>query len=188
MKALIYVSVVVLLCVLFSSDEAMTVLASPRVVFVLALVFWMRCEWCMRLKVEKWCQSMHSQQTGKMVKENYELSQTVMNLSDQHTLLCEIRNGVHRSVRGSKDVLAQLNLSPSPVGLPRCSSNSPPCVKARENFRKGSVSEGDFSMYCSVSDTRITNSTPPPLHLYEWRFRLIHCVSHVKMKIYVASN
>lgn len=157
------VFVFLLVCIVFSSDQVLAIVVSPRMLFVFVLVLWMRCEWCLRVKVEELYQMARSHQTGGMVKENYELSQTVMNLSDQHTLLCEIRSGVHRSVKCSRDVLGHLNVSQPSAELLRCSSRSPPISKAKEHFKKGSASEGDLSL-CRL-DSSVRNrfsNTPPP--------------------------
>ena len=56
-----------------------------------------------------------------IVKENYALGQAIHNLSQQHTLLCEIRNGVLRTLRYVKDVLVELKF-PSPTIRSRASS------------------------------------------------------------------
>ena len=46
--------------------------------------------------------------TAGIVRENYELSRTVMNMSEQHQLLCEIRGSVARVALLSKQALQEL--------------------------------------------------------------------------------
>ena len=72
-------------------------------VYVLAL--WLRCEACVQSPPHV---------VGGGVKENYELSQTVMNLSDQHRLLCEIRTTGLKTLRYSKDALGVLTCPSTP--------------------------------------------------------------------------
>ena len=44
----------------------------------------------------------------RIVKQNYEMSRTLMNLSEQHMLLCEIRTRVTRTLNYSKEALHEL--------------------------------------------------------------------------------
>ena len=75
MRRRLAVFVVLTCCALFLDERWIAVLVSPRAVLVYVLALWLRCEACV--------QSQPHVVMGE-VKENYELSQTVMNLSDQH--------------------------------------------------------------------------------------------------------
>ena len=102
--------------VLFSlcaSDAVVTFIASPRVLLVLLILLWLRYERnveCMRAGVVE--QSMR-----KIVEDNHAMSRAIMNLSDQHQIMCEIRNNVLRTLRYSKDVLGEIASSRSPVSF-----------------------------------------------------------------------
>ena len=121
------------MCVLFSSDQTMAVLALLRVLFVLALLFWVRCELFVWPRVdavcgavEAMCHAVESRQAEKLAKKDREapvnlsdyhallceiksLNQTIANLSSQQTLLREIRVGVLRCMRFTRDVLGRLD-------------------------------------------------------------------------------
>jgi len=111
-----------------------------------------------------------------MVKENYELSQTVMNLSEQHRLLCEIRTAVLKTMWYSRDALAELKFpsiskrpssssfhssgsasTPSPESKPDVSNeklrpaspllrSTDPVLRAKAIFLRGSMSESGISL------------------------------------------
>lgn len=68
-----------------------------------------------------------------LIQENSALSITIKNISDKHTLLCEIRNTLQRQRRDSKDILAH-------VAEPEYKETA--IQKARSAFRAGSKSEG----------------------------------------------
>ena len=94
---------------IFANDTAISFLSSPRVVLAFLTAFWIFFEW----RSERMCAWIDGAMSvnnanRNVVKENFELSRTVMNLSEQHTLLCEIRNGVSRTLRFSKEVLVEL--------------------------------------------------------------------------------
>jgi hypothetical protein len=72
------------------------------------LLFYLRCEWCCARQQR--VLAMKSDDSA-MVKENYQLSQTVMNLSDQHKLLCEIRTSVLKTSKYSREALLELRVS-----------------------------------------------------------------------------
>jgi hypothetical protein len=107
-------------------------------------------------------------QTDKnTVKENYDLSQTVYNLSQQHQLLCEIRNGVIKMLKYTKELLIESNSyhhmkrhrRGSAISTPSTESscdisepNSPSChgiddpyLKLKKTFHKGSMSESSLT-------------------------------------------
>jgi hypothetical protein len=146
---------ILLCCVLCFSDQNIALLTSPRVLLVCMLLFWLRCEWCMRKRVEKICLKAEAaasfRQECMMVKENFELSQTVMRLSEQHALLCAIRNTGLKTLRYSKDAFAELRFpskrskNPSAVKAPDESHvegvDANEVLKAKTLFRRGSVSE-----------------------------------------------
>jgi hypothetical protein len=119
---------VLLCCVYGCDDQTIALLASPRVLLACGLLIWLRCEWragqeCVRVRVDD----------GVTVRENYKLSQTVMNLSDQHKLLCEIRTSVLKTTKYSRDALLELRVSV----CERCSPAS---------SRRGSVASSSNSM------------------------------------------
>ena len=87
--------------------------------------------------------------TASIVRENYELSRTVMNMSEQHILLCEIRGSITRVVRLSKETLQELK--------PRRFSES-------EIFQKGKHSTSTKSLptpkMLDLSRSNFSNSWP----------------------------
>ena len=171
MKKVLIIFVVCLCLILCSSDNTIAVLATPRAILVLALVLWLRCEHCMRQN--RGTSFVHNTQDLKndsITKENYELSQSIMNLSNQHTLLCEIRTAVSRTLRYTKDVLVELkfpspkaqsrraSLTPSPLPSPEFKPNADKCytpsrlssctdtvLRKKAMFLRGSMSEGNIS-------------------------------------------
>ena len=125
------VCVVLLCCVLGLDDQAIAHFVSPRVLLACGLLFYLRYEWragceCVVVKTED----------SATVKENYQLSQTVMNLSDQHKLLCDIRTSVLKSTKYSRDALLELRFSVcdrSPASSRRGSvASSPKCTSEVE--------------------------------------------------------
>ena len=100
------VCAVLLCCVLGSDDRTIALFVSPRVLLACGLLFYLRYEW--RAGCE--CVVVKSEDSAT-VKENYQLSQTVMNLSDQHKLLCDIRTSVLKSTKYSRDALLELRFS-----------------------------------------------------------------------------
>jgi hypothetical protein len=178
MRTPVAIFAVLLCCVLCLDDQTISLLASPRVLLVCLLLFWLRCEWCMRVRVEAMClkveDAVSSRREGRLVKENFELSQTVKNLSEQHELLCSIRNTVLKSLRYSKDTFAELRFpvaanrafnssswSVSPTGstpeskpsdthakvpaLVRTASTDE-VLKSKAAFRRGSMSETSLAL------------------------------------------
>jgi hypothetical protein len=157
MRIPISIFAILLCCVLCFSDQNIALLTSPRVLLVCMLLFWLRCEWCMRKRVEKICLKAEAaasfRQECMMVKENFELSQTVMHLSDQHELLCDIRNTGLKTLRYSRDSIAELRFpsatnrskNPSAVKAPDESHvegvDANEVLKVKNSFRRGSVSE-----------------------------------------------
>ena len=159
MKILMPLFFSLLCCILCSSSETMAPLTSPRVVLVLALLFWARCEFFVRLRVDAVCSAVeamchamgsrqadgHARETPVSLSEYHSLlydirclNQTIVNLSGQQTLLREIRAGVMKSVRCSKDVLDRLD---------GCSRESEQCIEtARRQLRRSSLSESFISV------------------------------------------
>ena len=157
-------------CILCLNEQWIAVMASPRAMLVYVLALWLRCEWCVHqnknLTKETKCVCR-----GGGVKENYELSQTVMNLSEQHRLLCEIRNTGLKSLKYSKDTFIELRFpstikrsasssfrsTPSSESTPEakstetCQPASPlpmsteAMLKSKAAFRRGSNSENGLS-------------------------------------------
>ena len=109
---------VILLCCVFGLDDKVLTpfLASPRVMLVCGILVWMRCEW----RLGQWRAESNTEGSVNILKENYELSQTVLKLSDQHRLLCEIRTSVLKTTKYSRDALLEIRC---PV-CNRCSSSS----------------------------------------------------------------
>lgn len=163
MRMHLTVFAVLLCCVVSLSDQAIALLASQRAWLVFALLFWIRCE------VYVYGSGGVGKAEGRMVKENYELSQTVMNLSEQHRLLCEIRNAALKTVKYSRDVLAELKFpshakcsfssstmsstngsTPSPESKPDILAEqlqpASPLLRAKAIFLRGSVSESGISV------------------------------------------
>ena len=174
MKRLVPILSCLLCCVLFSSDQTMAVLTLPRVLFVLALLFWVRCElfvWsrvdAVCCAVEAMCLAAGSRQSDAHAKNGCEspvslsdyhallceikcLNETIANLSSQQTLLREIRVGILRSVRFTRDVLGRLDHS---------SSESRRSVEmARKQLRRGSLSESCISVPDAVFDRCVSTS------------------------------
>jgi hypothetical protein len=105
---------VLLCCVYGCDDQTIALLASPRVLLACGLLIWLRCEWragqeCVRVRVDDGV--VVKTEDSATVKENYKLSQTVMNLSDQHKLLCEIRTSVLKTSKYSREALLELRVS-----------------------------------------------------------------------------
>ena len=105
---------VLLCCVYGCDDQTIALLASPRVLLACGLLIWLRCEWragqeCVRVRVDDGVTVREND--GVTVRENYKLSQTVMNLSDQHKLLCEIRTSVLKTSKYSREALLELRVS-----------------------------------------------------------------------------
>ena len=158
----------VLMCgVLCFSDENLALLSAPRVLLAYMLLFWLRCEWCMRKRVDELCTKAEAvasfRQECKLIKENFELSQTVMHLSEQHELLRDIRSTGLKSLRCSRDIYAELRFPSainhsSDLSTVRAPDESPQQVvsakavdakevlKAKLLFRRGSFSENSLSL------------------------------------------
>ena len=129
------------------NEQFSSVLTSPRAMLVYVLALWLRCEWCVQHRDLEEARSKK-----KIVGENYTLSQTVMILSDQHRLLCEIRNAGLKSLRYSKDIFAELRFpsahpnEPFESSLLRAKSLESSLLRAKQALRGGSVSETFISM------------------------------------------
>jgi hypothetical protein len=129
-------------------------------------VVWLRCEWHMRQTRALLVQVLHeitqSVSTQRLVQENSNLNRTVLQLSEQHVLLCEIRNSVSRTVRYSRDILVELRIcvadsasasssamttttSENGVTLRRSKSNDQ-FAQAKAAFRRGSLSESSVGL------------------------------------------
>ena len=67
-----------------------------------------------------------------LLQQNAALSITIKNMSDKHTLLCEIRSTLQRQRRDSKDLLALVHVTAECRGIQR----------ARDSLRQRSRSEG----------------------------------------------
>ena len=157
--------------IFFLDEQTMAMLAAPRPMLVLALLFWARCECFIRLRVDAACRAVeavcHSVKADNKTKEDRGLGETVVGLSDYHELLCEIRDfsravmtlsdqrtllhdirgEVRRSAKCSKDVLDRISRSSSvdSVSSSDCTSRSH-VEKARKAFRRSGMSEGCISV------------------------------------------
>jgi hypothetical protein len=170
MKYLVIKLVFSLFFFIFANDSSISLLASPRVMFALLIAFWLLLEWRVE-QMRAWIvciltgisDAQGSGSINRIVKENFELSRTVFNLSEQHTLLCEIRNNVSKTHRCAKDTLVELRLpllqrtyvgfsqtessnTPSPPSGSSQSQTKPPLMKsnsfcsrskAKDAFRRG---------------------------------------------------
>ena len=165
MRILAFMSAVLSCCVFSFNDQTVVFLTSPRVLLVCGLLLWARFEWHVRGQRKAAPRKME----GLMVKENFEMSQTILRLSDQHRLLCEIRNAALNAAKCSRDVLVELKFSlpvsrlssPSasdftltPESKPdvdpeRCRPASPmpvdPVQRAKTQFRMGSMSDSGLT-------------------------------------------
>lgn len=165
MRVLLGIFLALLCCSLCLDETTIALLASPRATLVYILAMWLRCEWRERRE-----DKMEAKSKREAVKENYELSQTVLNLSEQHRLLCEIRNTVLRLVRYSKDTFAELrfpsamnrsfdaesytpskkspesNSSETRQLTPPLATEADQVLKAKAALRRGSMSETDISL------------------------------------------
>ena len=171
MRVIVSLFFFLLFCILSFDEQTMATLASPRSMFVLALLFWVRYECFMRLRVDAACRAVevmcHSVKTDNRTNEDRGLSGAVIGLSDYHALLCEIRDfsravanlsdqrtllheiksEVRRSARCSKDVLDRMGRSSSVDSMSSsdCTSRSH-VEKARNAFRRSGMSEGCISV------------------------------------------
>ena len=114
-------------CTLWLSGLTITALTYLRALFVLVVLFWVRCECFMWLRADAMCHvveamssAMEAYRTAKrgdvsvsdyhtLLCEIHGLSQTILHLSDQQALLQEIRGGVLKSARYSRHVFGLLN-------------------------------------------------------------------------------
>jgi hypothetical protein len=140
------VCVGLLCCMLGLDDQTITLLVSPRVLLACGLLFYLRFEW----RAGQGCVVVVKTEDSATVKENYQLSQTVMNLSDQHKLLCDIRTSVLKSTKYSRDVLLELRFS----ACDRSSSSS-------SLSRRGSVSSSPKAMPDADEDIDVSPIVRP---------------------------
>jgi hypothetical protein len=177
MKVLVPLFFCLLFCILSFDEQTVATLTTPRSVFVLVLLFWVRCEVFMRLRVDAMCHAVetmcHSVKADKMTKEAHGLGGTVVSLSDHHALLCEIRNlsqtmvnlsdqrvllheirsDVRKSARCSRDVLDRMDCSSSPGSLSSCDRALLQRVEtARKQFRRSGTSESCISVPGTLLD------------------------------------
>jgi hypothetical protein len=168
MRIPIFIFTVLLCCVLCFSDENLALLTAPRVLLAYMLLFWLRCEWCIRKRVDEICSKAKAvasfRQECKLIKENFELSQTVMHLSEQHELLRDIRNTGLKTLHCSRDTYAEVRLHSAMnrashlSTVRRAPDESPQQVvsmkavdakevlKAKLLFRRGSFSENSLPL------------------------------------------
>jgi hypothetical protein len=118
MQRLEVVICVVLMSWVFGLDDNVLTpfLSSPRVMLVCGILVWMRCEW----RVGQWRVESNRVGGANTIKQIYELSQTILNLSDQHKLLCDIRASVLKTMKYSRDAVLESRC----VVCDRCSSIS----------------------------------------------------------------
>jgi len=136
MKYKIVIFVVLGCCVLGLSEQSIAVLCTQRAMMMYILALWLRCEWCVQNR------DMEEARSKKeIVRENYELSQTVMNQSEQHRLLCEIRNTALKTLRYSKDTFAEMTF-PSAIRLSSSSSSSQSTSVSTPESKPENIKEG----------------------------------------------
>jgi hypothetical protein len=148
-------------CLLCLSEQAIVALTSLRAIFVLVVLFWVRCECFMWLRADAMCHAVEAMrrtvEAYKNVKrggdtavnlsdyhallcEINSLSQTIVNLSDQRNLLREMKGAVLKSARYSRTVLGLLNGgSCSPKG------GSGSSERVRRKLRRSSLSDSCLS-------------------------------------------
>jgi hypothetical protein len=126
-----------------SSDVAISYVSSSRAMLLFIILLCLRCEWILRqiragidLIIEHRC-------SHRMVRENFELGRTVMHMSDQHALLCEIRAGVFKSIRYSKDVLIEIGGSPPSHPESDSTALSPPSLVPMKRAERRMTLAGD---------------------------------------------
>ena len=139
-------------CVICLDDQSIAVLTTPRAMLVYMLALWLCCERCVKNKCKATTEPVSMYET---VKENYKLSQTVMNLSEQHRLLCEIRSTGLKSLRYSKDTFVELKFPSTTKKLTGSTQESKASethlvetesvLKARAAFHRGSMSDSYIS-------------------------------------------
>jgi hypothetical protein len=142
-------------------EQTITALTYLRAIFVLVVLFWVRCECFMWLRADAMCHAVEAMrrtvEAYKNVKrggdaavslsdyhallcEINSLSQTIVNLSDQRNLLREMKGAVLKSARYSRTVLGLLNGgSCSPKG------GSGSSERARRKLRRSSLSDSCLS-------------------------------------------
>jgi hypothetical protein len=149
-------------CIMWLSEQTITVLTYLRAIFVLVVLFWVRCECFMWLRADAMCHAveamrsaMEAYRTAKrggetdlsvsdyhmLLCEINSLSQTVVNLSDQQTLLREIRAGVLKSARYSRHAFGLLN---GGSASPKRVNGSP--ERVRRKLRRSSLSDSCISL------------------------------------------
>ena len=135
MKIEVVVFLGLLCCILLLSDHALAAIVSSRAVFVLALLFCARWERSMRRREDaveglaKLGRESTDSDFTALVGEIRCLGQTVVRLSDQHILLREIRAGVLKTARYSKEALSRAERAEN-------------IERARRQLRRGSLSDG----------------------------------------------
>lgn len=75
------------------------------------IILWYKVELCLK-EIQNIKQNQNEKSKNKdkkIIQENFELSKTVLNLSDQHLLLCEIRGSVARNAKNSKEIKSWLS-------------------------------------------------------------------------------
>ena len=134
-----------ILCVLFSlcvPDSVVAFITSPRVLLVCFFLLWLHCE----RHMEDMRVCVVEQSTKKIVQENHDMSRAIMNLSDQHQILCEIRNNVLRALRYSKDTLFEVSGLHSPVNSSG-SGGVDQYAKRKERFKERNMSESFITLH-----------------------------------------
>ena len=149
-------------CTLWLSGLTITALTYLRALFVLVVLFWVRCECFMWLRADAMCHAVEAMrrtvEAYKNVKrggdtavslsdyhallcEINSLSQTIVNLSDQRNLLREMKGAVLKSARYSRSVLGLLNGGSS---SPKRGSES--SEGAKRKLRRSSLSDSCISL------------------------------------------
>jgi len=149
-------------CLLCLSEQAIVALTSLRAIFVLVVLFWVRCECFMWLRADAMCHAVEAMRhTVEAYTRATEGGDTAVNLSDYHTLLCEINSlsqtivhlseqaNLLREIKGA--VLKSARYSRSVLGLLNGGSSSPKrgigsSERAKRRLRRSSLSDSCISL------------------------------------------
>ena len=153
--------VCILGCSMLLGEQTITALTYLRAIFVLVVLFWVRCECFMWLRADAMCHAVEAmRRTMEAYTRATEGGDTAVNLSDYHTLLCEINSlsqtivhlseqeNLLREIRGA--VLKSARYSRTVLGLLNGGSSSPKGghgsdERARRKLRRSSLSDSCLS-------------------------------------------
>ena len=149
-------------CIMLLGEQTITALTYLRAIFVLVVLFWVRCECFMWLRADAMCHAVEAmRRTMEAYTRATEGGDTAVNLSDYHTLLCEINSlsqtivhlseqaNLLREIKGA--VLKSARYSRSVLGLLNSGSSSPKrgsgsSERAKRKLRRSSLSDSCISL------------------------------------------